>query len=103
MSLCFIRYSHNSIECFVHLMNAMEKRRCEVFSMEKLIAEAGLKSIDLLLFLLNDAEDSQKREILSSISQFITVWVTVCMGDVFACAKPDTTKKELQVNRSNNL
>ena len=103
MSLCFIRYYRNSIECFVHLMNAMEKRGCEVFSIEKFISEAGLKSIDLLLFLLNDAEDSQKRELLSSISQFITMLVTVYIGDVFACAKPDTTKKELQVNRSNNL
>ena len=83
-------------------MNAMEKRGSEVFLMEKLIAETGFKSISLVLFLLNDAEDSKKRESLSSISQFITMWVTVYIGDTFACAKPNTAKKELQVGQSNN-
>lgn len=67
----------------------------QTFSLEK--PEAGLKLIQLLLLLINNADD-WKNPGLHSISQFITKWVTMYIGDAFACGKPDFAKKELQVN-----
>lgn len=77
-------------------MNALGSKDL-VFSLGKPITEVGLKLIQLLLLLINNAED-WKMPGLDSISQFITKWVTIYIGDVFACGKADTAKKELQVD-----
>ena len=96
MFYLLVRYCYSSIECLIHLMNTLGNED-QVLSLGKPITEAGLKLIQLLLLLINNAEDWKKPG-LHSISQFITKWVTIYIGDVFACGKPDNAKKELQVD-----